>query len=156
MKNIPVVIIAAALLCSAALFATPSANSLDAIVKDWYEGRYSNVYEFAQQRFAANSNDLVAAHLMVEWDLAFSSRETASNSVMRLIRIADQVTEPTYTNMYKFTRKAWFRYVNRYLPSLSEEEWQKHIERSHRINRPMNADAALKILVENGMWKVDE
>lgn len=146
------IIIGGALLCTATLFATPSTNTVEAIERDWYEGRYSNVYELAQMRLAANSNDLVAAHLMVEWDLAFSSRETASNSVMRLISLADEVTLPAYTNMYRFTRPGWFRYVNNYLPSLSEDEWQAHIQRSHGTGRPMDADVMLKVLYDGGLW----
>lgn len=152
MKATTATIIGGAFACSAALFATPSTNTVEAITRDWYEGRYSNVYELAQQRIAANSNDLVAAHLMVEWDLAFSSRETASNTVMRLISIADDVTNPAYTNMYKYTRAAWFRYVNRYLPSLTEDEWQAHIQRSHATGRPMNATRMLKVIHDSGLW----
>ncbi len=44
--------------------ATPSSNNFHSVTNDWYQGNYSNVYELAQQRLVANSNDLVAAVIM--------------------------------------------------------------------------------------------
>ncbi len=141
---------------AAAVFATPSTNTLDAVKADWYEGRYTNVYELAQSRLAANSNDLVAAHLMMEWDLAFSGREALSNSIMRLVRVSDEATLPAFTNLYRMTRSGWLRYVNTYLPTLSDAELELHHQRSLQTHRPMNSDVLLEVLDENGLWEQAE
>lgn len=53
------------------LDATPSEDSYAAVTNDWYQGNFSNVYELAQTRLAANSNDVVAAYLLHDWDMAF-------------------------------------------------------------------------------------
>ncbi len=143
---------AVAALCGVTLLATPSTNTLDAVKADWYEGRFTNVYELAQSRLAANSNDLVAAHLMMEWDLAFSGREALSNSIMRLVRVSDEATLPAFTNLYRVTRSGWMRYVNTYLPSVSDEELEMHHQRSLQNHRPMNSDILLEVLDENGLW----
>ena len=62
---------ALAAIAAATLCATPSSNTVEAVTQDWKQGNYSNVYELAQARFAVNSNDLVAAHLMMEFDKKF-------------------------------------------------------------------------------------
>ena len=69
--------------------ATPSANNFHAVTNDWYQGNYSNVYELAQQRLVANSNDLVAAVNMESYDLRFSSFAAISNSILRLMRASE-------------------------------------------------------------------
>ena len=55
-------------MCLATLAATaePTADNFAAVTNDWYNGRWTNVFELAQQRFAVNSNDLVAANIMVD------------------------------------------------------------------------------------------
>lgn len=108
-----------AALC-ATLVAAPSANNLEAVKSDWWNGNYTYVLELAQQRFAANANDLVVAHLMMGFDTAFSRRDASSNSVMRLVRVSDEATLPAYTNLYRATRSGWIRYANKYLPSRTD------------------------------------
>ena len=85
---------------AAAVFAEPSSNNFHSVTNDWYQGNYSNVYELAQQRLVANSNDLVAAVIMESYDLRFSSFAAISNSILRLMRASEAATLPAYTNMY--------------------------------------------------------
>ena len=49
--------------------AMPSTNNFHAVTNDWYNGNFTNVYELAQMRLAANSNDVVGAYLMLDWHL---------------------------------------------------------------------------------------
>ena len=94
-------LIAAALAATAiAAFAVPSQNTYHAVTNDWYQGNYSNVYELAQQRLAANTNDLVAAVIMETYDLRFSSFAAISNSILRVMRASEAATLPAYTNMW--------------------------------------------------------
>ncbi len=50
----------------------PSINTFSAVTNDWYNANFTNVYELAQQRMANNSNDVVAAYLIFNWDAALN------------------------------------------------------------------------------------
>ena len=146
-------LIAAALAATAAAaFAIPSANNFHAVTNDWYQGNYSNVYELAQLRYAANTNDLVAAHLMAEYDMSFSSREAVSNSYMRLVRVADGVTHPALTNLYSIARSGFIRYASVYAPSWTDAELEEHHRKSLEPHQTMNCDFVLELISENGLW----
>ena len=143
---------ALATIAAATLCAAPSSNTVEAVTQDWRQGNYSNVYELAQARFASNSNDLVAAHLMMEFDTAFSSREAASNSIMRLVRISDEVTLPAYTNLYGLARPSWIWYANEFFPSLTDTELEQHHIWAQTTRHEMSSDFMLEILWKNNLW----
>ena len=109
-------VVAAAALAACA---NPTADNYHAVTNDWWNGNYTNVCELAQQRFAANSNDLVAAHIMWEYDICFSDFAAMSNSIMRLVRIADEVTLPAYTNRYQRLREGYGASLAAQAPRLS-------------------------------------
>ena len=60
-------IVSLVLTMAATVSAVPTTNTYVAVTNDWYNGNWSNVYELAQARFVANSNDLVAANIMVDY-----------------------------------------------------------------------------------------
>jgi len=134
------------------LRATPSSNDVQSVTQDWYSGNYSNVYELAQQRLAANTNDLVGAYLMMEYDTCFSSIEAASNSIMRLVRISDTVTLPAYTNHYNHMRSGWIWYANEFLPSRTPAQRELNYQKSLQPGNEMSSDFLLEILDEGGLW----
>ena len=153
MNNKTTIILSAlAAIATATLCAAPSSNTVEAVTQDWRLGNYSNVYELAQARFASNSNDLVAAHLMMEFDTAFSSREAASNSIMRLVRISDEVTLPAYTNLYGMARSGWIWYASEFFPSLTDTELEQHHTWAQTTRHEMSSDFMLKILWNNNLW----
>ena len=96
MKN---AIAATVLSLSALAHAAPSADNYASVTNDWYQGNWTNVFELAQQRLAANTNDLVASHLMVSYDILFSDYQAMSNSIQRLVCALDSVSEPSLTNL---------------------------------------------------------
>ena len=104
------------------VLAAPTADNFHSVTNDWWNGNFTNVYELAQQRFAMNTNDLVAAHIMWEYDRSFSGREAISNSAMRLVRIADGVTHPALTNIYAAVRSGMIRYASVYVPTWTDAE----------------------------------
>ncbi len=142
----------ALLLASAAASATPSTNSVEAVSRDWREGRFTNVLELAQARLASNTNDLAGAYLMATYDMAFSDRTSVSNSIMRLVRISDDMTLPAYTNIYVRTRPFWLRYANEFLPSRTDEQLERHHRHSLDARRAMTAEPMLELLDEHGLW----
>ena len=81
MKTLATAAMALALALSAR--AVPTENTFAAVTNDWYVGKWTNVLELAQTRLAANSNDLVGAHLVVSYDVLFSDIPAISNSSRR-------------------------------------------------------------------------
>ena len=134
------------------VLAAPSADNFHSVTNDWWNGNYKNVYELAQLRYAANTNDLVAAHIMAEYDMSFSSREAISNSYMRLVRVADGVTHPALTNLYSIARSGFIRYASVYAPSWTDAELEEHHRKSLEPHQTMNCDFVLEIISENGLW----
>ncbi len=141
-----------AIFAALALCASPSTNTLEAVKADWYEGRYTNVYELAVERFASNSNDLVAAHLAMEYETCFGSREAFSNSVMRLVEITDTVTHPALTNEFAETRADWIWYATEFLPSRTDEQLEQHRAKCQQIHRVLSSDYILEMIDDAGLW----
>ncbi len=132
--------------------ATPSTDTYVAVTNDWMQGNYSNVYEWAQLRLQANTNDLPAAYAMVEYDLAFSDFNAMSNSIQRMMRISETATLPAFTNLYQMTRPGWVYYLDTFLPSQDEAtrliEQQKSFSPGHR----MTSSLFLKLFWDNDLW----
>ncbi len=137
---------------AATSFAEPSTNTVESVAIDWREGRFTNVLQLAQSRLAANTNDLAGAYLMAAYDMAFSDRTSASNSIMRLVRISDEMTLPAYTNIYHRARPFWLRYANEFLPSRTDEQIERHHRHSLDARRPLSSKPILELLNENGLW----
>lgn len=140
-----------AALCIAAS-ATPSADTYCAVTNDWQCGAYSNVYAWAQQRLAANPDDLPAAYAMVEYDISFSDFATMSNSIIRLMRVSDAATLPAFTNLYSMTRPGWEYYLSDFLPRQLESERLAEQQKSLQPGRPMTSAIFLEIFWNNGLW----
>ena len=147
-------LMATALVVTAATaFAVPPANTSHAVTNDWHQGNYSNVYELAQQRLVANSNDLVAAVIMESYDLRFSSFAAISNSILRLMRASEAATLPAYTNMYwRFYRDGYNLYLSEYLPQQSEARRQAEMYKAYKIHVPMSCSPTLKLLWDENLW----
>ena len=137
---------------TATISAVPTTNTYVAVTNDWYNGNWSNVYELAQTRFAANSNDLVAATIMIDYDVLFSDLQSISNSIIRYMRISDSATLPAYTNLYHKMRPGWEIYLNEFLPQQNEESLLERNTKSHITHKPMSSDFILDILWQNGIW----
>lgn len=132
--------------------AEPTANNFVAVTNDWYNGRWTNVFELAQQRFAVNSNDLVAANIMADYDVLFSDPQMVSNSIIRLMCISDAATLPAYTNLYQKMRPLWVDFLGEFLPVQTEATLLEQREKSFIIHKRMNSGFILKLLWENGAW----
>ena len=144
-----------ATLCFTALtaVAAPTADNFAAVTNDWYNGRWTNVFELAQQRFAVNSNDLVAANIMVDYDVLFSDPLVISNSIIRLMRISDAATLPAYTNLYHVMRPLWVDFLDEFLPAQTEATFLEQREKSFIIHKRMSSGFILKLLLDNGAWE---
>ena len=149
MKN---AIAATVLSLSALAHAAPSADNYHAVTNDWYQGNWTNVFELAQQRLAANTNDLVASHLMVSYDILFSDYQAISNSILRLVGALDSVTEPSLTNLCAQLRPGWVYYLDDFLPQQTEATLQEQRAKSQISHKPLDCDFILEQISESGLW----
>ena len=132
--------------------ATPTENTYAAVTNDWYNGNWTNVLELAQIRRAANSNDLVAANIIVSYDVLFSDVGAMSNSVTRLIDAMDQSLAPALTNLHSRLRPGWVYFRDQFLPYQTAADLQQQHEKSYITHKPIDCDFVLKAIWDNGLW----
>ena len=132
--------------------ATPTKNTYAAVTNDWYNGNWTNVLELAQIRRAANSNDLVAANIIVSYDVLFSDVGAMSNSVTRLIDAMDQSSAPALTNLHSRLRPGWVYFRDQFLPYQTAADLQQQHEKSYITHKPLDCDFVLKAIWDNGLW----
>ena len=58
----------------------------------WFQGHKSNVLAIAEERLACNSNDIAGLILRLEYDLEFTNLASLSNSVLRTIECATNIS----------------------------------------------------------------
>lgn len=132
--------------------AAPTENTYAAVTNDWYNGNWTNVLELAQIRRAANSNDLVAANIIVSYDVLFSDVGAMSNSVTRLIDAMDQSSAPALTNLHFRLRPGWVYFRDQFLPYQTAADLQQQHEKSYITHKPIDCDFVLKAIWDNGLW----
>ena len=137
---------------SACAWSSPSADNYASVTNDWFQGNWTNVYELAQLRLAANTNDLVASHLMVSYDILFSDYQSISNSIQRLLVAMDSVTEPSMTNLCARLRPGWVYYRDEFLPRQTEAVLQEQRAKSRIPHKPLYCDFILEQISEKGLW----
>ena len=123
-----------------AINAAPTQNTYHAVTNDWRSGMYSNVLELAQSRLAANTNDIVAAYIMKDYD------------IMRLIRAGALVTLPAYTNRFPRLRQGYEDFLEFVIPAHDDNF---RIQEQHRPippGTPMNSEHLLQLFWENNLW----
>ena len=146
------VTVAMALVLAFTVGATPTENTYHAVTNDWYNGNWTNVYELAQARLVVSSNDLVAANLIVSYDVLFSDVCTMSNSVTRLINAMDQSSAPALTNLHSRLRPGWIYFRDQFLPYQTATDLQQQHEKSYITHKPLDCDFVLKAIWDNGLW----
>ena len=145
-------IAATALAIALSARAVPTENTYAAVTNDWYVGKWTNVLELAQSRLAANSNDLVGAHLVVSYDVLFSDIPAISNSVTRLVGAMDASGAPALTNMLSRLRPGWVCFRDEFLPQQTAADVQAQREKSSITNKTLDCDFVLKAIWDNGLW----
>lgn len=137
---------------ASAAFAMPSTNNFHAVTNDWYNARFTNVYELASSRLSSNLADVVGSYLMLDWDLAFSDYATISNSMMRVVANSDNVTTPSFTNAYGMCRSMCIDFCREYLSRQSETNRVEAQMNSRQPHGFMTNELMLKILWDEGLW----
>lgn len=143
-----------AVLSAAALVAnaTPTQNSYHAVTNDWRSGAYSNVLELAQSRLAANTNDIVAAYIMKDYNVMFSDFAAMSNSFQRLIHAGSLVSLPAYTNRFPLLRQGYEDFIEFVIPAHDDNFRIQEQQRPIPPGSPMNSEHLLRLFWESNLW----
>lgn len=142
------VVLQVAILCPA----IPTTNTYASVTNDWYNAYYTNVYELAQQRLSGNTNDLVAAYLMLEWQTAFGSVASVSNALTRVIDLSDSVTNQPFRTTHLALREANLEYRDVVLPTINDAEVEAERYKAFLPHKKMTYDLMLRLLWTSGLW----
>ena len=67
----------------------------------WYQGYKTNVLEIAEQRLAANTDDIAGLILKAEYNFEFYEVNNLSNAYLRVIQVGDAITTPNFLKRYQ-------------------------------------------------------
>lgn len=145
-------LVLAAALTAAAACAVPSADTYPAVTNDWSAAAFTNVYELAVQRQAADSNDVVAAYLLFDWHLAFGDRAALSNAVTQVVAASDRVTDAAFTNVYGRVRSLCLAYRDDFLPLATDAALQSEQQKRRAAGTRLANDYMLRLLWDSDLW----
>lgn len=149
MKSIILIVL---VLAAVRMNAAPSVNTYAAVTNDWYNANFTNVYELAQQRMSSNTNDLVGAYLMLEWNMAFGSVASVSNAISRVVNLSDSVTNQPFRTVYAGLRDDEIEYRDRVLPTISDADVEAERYKSYLPHKKMVEDYMLRQLWISNLW----
>ena len=84
--------------------ATQASTTFDNFTNLWYTAQYSNALAIANQRLAANSDDIAGVLMKASWDFEFLEPSALSNTLVRVIQIGNTCHTPAFTNIFKITK----------------------------------------------------
>ena len=131
----------------------PSLGDFTTVTNLWYEGHKSNVLAIAEQRLAANSNDLVGAIMMFDYDLEFSNECNYSNDVRRILSSTNNLPIGTFVNNIDLVTSTLNGFLD-YLSSnpMTPVEIQKEKSKALIIHKPMSNEILLQWLHDDGLF----
>lgn len=93
----------------AILFVSPAIMVLASATFDnftnlWYTARFSNVLAIANQRLAANTNDIAGVLMKASWEFEFLEPTDISNTLRRVIQVGSMCHSPCFTNEFETTK----------------------------------------------------
>ena len=132
----------------------PPVDNFALVTNLWYQGSKSNVLAIAEQRLAANSNDLAGLVLKMEYDLEFSNDSSLSNNVAVFLSAAEAATNCfVHTDYLKIKMNLnWFLefLANEYHPTPSELVEEK--AKACVLHKRMTYERYLKWLHDDGLF----
>ena len=95
----------AAVLVMIACSSSAQTDLYSTVTNLWWEGPKTNILAIAEERLAANTNDIVGIVLKTEYDISFSPATVLSNSFRRVLAVGAEVDTPAFAAAYP--RIAW-------------------------------------------------
>lgn len=143
--------------CTLKLYAQtnqPPVNYFVLVTNLWYQGYKTNVLAIAEQRLAANSNDLAGLILKMEYNTAFSNVESFSNDINSVIHAIKNSIGTNYNDKIKFLMSdlnySLDLLATEYRPT--PEELAQDKAKFYIIHKPMTYEVPLKALHDDGLF----
>lgn len=140
-------LITAALLSAQALASTYYSN----VTNEWLQGRQTNVLALANQRLAANTNDMAGLLMKASFDFDFADGHTLSNSLVRVLSAGETIVTPAFSNAYRLVQldiRGTFKTLSTETPEEHASDMLKVLGAGH----PMAYEDALKALDDDGYF----
>ena len=127
-------------------------NNFVAVTNDWFRGSYSNVCALASYRESLNSNDVVAAYIMCEWNMMRGTKESYSNAIEKALLVSEQITNAHFLSEYALTREELVCMQDEVIPSVSEERVEADWPKVRYAGKRFTEWRLLKILWDEHLW----
>ena len=140
-------LITAALLSAQALASTYYSN----VTNEWFQARQTNVLALANQRLAANTNDMAGLLMKASFDFDFADGNTLSNSLVRVLSAGETIVTPAFSNAYRLVQldiRGTFKTLSTETPEEHASDMLKVLGAGH----PMAYEDALKALDDDGYF----
>lgn len=129
-----------------------TSNDFVSVTNDWYHGEYSNVCALAQYREAQNTNDLVAAYIMYEWNMILGTKESFSNSIEKVLIVSDRMTNVIFVAEYASARDGFVNMRDQVIPMASEARVEADWQKARFKGKRFTEWRILKILWDEHLW----
>ena len=146
------------ILATALLFVTTpvlASNYYANITNQWFQGRQTNVLAIANQRLAANTNDIAGLLMKASYDFDFSDSTTLSNTLARVLSVGETITSSSFSNTFRLLQldiRCTFKTLATETPQEHANDMLKVIGPGH----PMAYDFTLEALDDDGYFGVDQ
>lgn len=121
------------------------------ITNQWFQGHQTNVLTIANQRLAANTNDIAGLLMKASYDFDFSSSTTLSNTLVRVLSVGETITTHTFSNAFRLVRldiRGTFKTIATETPEEHASDMLKVTGPGH----PMAYSDELKALDDDGYF----
>jgi len=133
------------------IHAAESSTYFDNITNLWFTAQQTNVLILAEQRLAANTNDIAGVLMKASWDFAYADSSSLSNSLDRVVAVGQQTTTPAFTNQFRFTAIDVER-VKDFLAIETESDRAQVLQKATRPGRLPHYVRELKALDDDGYF----
>ena len=127
-------------------------NDFVSVTNDWHHGAYSNVCALARYRESLNSNDVVAAYILYEWNMIRGTKESFSNAIEKALLVSGQITNAAFVAEYAGTRENLIHMRDVVIPSVSEERVEADWPKARFSGKRFTKWRLLKILWDENLW----
>ena len=86
----------------------PPVDNFALVTNLWYQGYKTNVLAIAEQRLAANSNDLAGLVLKMEYDFSFLNFSNISNNMLAVVHAVQAISNDNshvFSNAHEITNE---------------------------------------------------
>lgn len=142
------------ILAAAILFASTPVLASDYytnITNQWWQGHQTNVLAMANQRLAANTNDIAGLLMKASYDFDFSNSTTLSNTLARVLSVGGTVTSSSFSKTFRLLQLD----IQCTFKTLATETPQEHATDMLKVlgaGHPMAYDFALEALDDDGYF----